>query len=64
LIGHGRDDAQVPFTMGEKLAKAAAGPVTTLWIDRAEHNDFFDVGGRRIDEAITTFVKGLVTEHP
>jgi uncharacterized protein len=64
LIGHGRDDPLIPFTMGEKLAKAAAGPVTTLWIDRAEHNDFFDVGGRRISEAITKFVHGLVIELP
>jgi uncharacterized protein len=64
LIGHGRDDDIVPFTMGEKLAKAAAGPVTTLWIDRVEHNNFFDFGGRRIDEAIAKFVKGLVAERP
>jgi fermentation-respiration switch protein FrsA (DUF1100 family) len=61
LIGHGRDDRLIPFTMGERLAKAAAGPVTTLWIDRAEHNDFFDVGGRRIDEAIAKFVPELAT---
>ena len=58
LIGHGRDDDIVPFAMGEKLAKAAAGPVTTLWIDGAEHNDFFDFGGRRIDEAVAKFVEG------
>jgi uncharacterized protein len=64
LIGHGRDDDIVPFTMGEKLAKATAGPVTTLWIDGVEHNNFFDVGDRRINEAVATFVKGLVTEHP
>jgi uncharacterized protein len=64
LIGHGRDDDLVPFTMGENLAKAAAGPVTTLWIDRAEHNDFFDVGGRRIDEAIAKFVKGISRPNP
>jgi uncharacterized protein len=64
LIGHGRDDALVPFTMGGKLAKSADGPVTTLWIDRAEHNDFYDVGDRRIDEAITKFVKGLDGPQP
>jgi fermentation-respiration switch protein FrsA (DUF1100 family) len=59
LIGHGRDDSLIPFTMGEKLAKESAGPVTTLWIDRAEHNDFFDVGGRRIDEAVAKFIRQL-----
>ena len=60
LIGHGRRDRIVPFEMGEKLAATAGGPVTTLWIDEADHNDFFDVGGRRIDEAITRFVQGYV----
>ena len=49
LIGHGRLDPIVPFRMGEKLAAAAGGPVTTLWIDQADHNDFFDVGEQRID---------------
>jgi pimeloyl-ACP methyl ester carboxylesterase len=58
LIGHGRRDSLIPFRMAEKLAAAAGGgPVTTLWIDQADHNDFFDVGGPRIDEAIITFVK-------
>jgi fermentation-respiration switch protein FrsA (DUF1100 family) len=59
LIGHGRLDSIIPFSMGAKLAAAAAGPVTTLWIDQAEHNDFYDEGGRRIDEAIATFVQQL-----
>ena len=59
LIGHGRWDRIIPFAMGEELAAKAGGPVTTLWVDRAEHNDFFDVGGRQIDEAIATFVKKL-----
>ena len=59
LIGHGRLDPIIPFEMGEELAAKAKGPVTTLWIDGAGHNDFFEVGGRRIGEAITKFV----TEH-
>jgi fermentation-respiration switch protein FrsA (DUF1100 family) len=59
LIGHGRLDAIVPFNMGEKLAAKARGPLTTLWIDRAEHNDFFEVGGARIGEAIATFAAQL-----
>jgi len=57
LIGHGRLDPIVPFKMGEELAAKAKAPVTTLWIDRAEHNDFYEVGGRRIGEAIATFVE-------
>ena len=41
--------------MFERLAAAANGPLSTLVIDNAEHNDFFEVGGRRIDQAIQTF---------
>jgi fermentation-respiration switch protein FrsA (DUF1100 family) len=59
LIGHGRRDPIIPFSMGKQLASNAAGAVTTLWIDEAEHNDFYDVGGRRIDDAIVSFVNGL-----
>ena len=59
LIGHGRADRMVPFDMGTRLAKAARAPVTTLWIDEADHNDFFDVEGVRIDEAMLRFLKGL-----
>jgi uncharacterized protein len=59
LIGHGRWDRTIPFEMGEELAAKAGGPVTTLWIDRADHNDFFDVGGDQIDQAITKFASGL-----
>jgi pimeloyl-ACP methyl ester carboxylesterase len=56
LVGHGRLDRIVPFDMGRRLAAAAPGPVTTLWIDQADHNDFFEVAGRRIDRAITRFL--------
>jgi len=64
LIGHGRLDSIIPFEMGEKLAAKAKGPVTTLWIDDADHNDFYVVGGRRIGEAIATFARGILREHP
>ena len=60
LIGHGGRDPLIPFAMGKKLAEAAAGPVTTLWIDKAEHNDFLEIGGRQIDEAIRRFVEKYV----
>jgi uncharacterized protein len=60
LIGHGRRDSIVPFSMGTELAAKAAGSVTTLWIDDAEHNDFYEVGGRQIDQAIASFAGGAV----
>ncbi len=59
LIGHGRRDRIVPFEMGERLAAAATSPVTTLWIDEADHNDFYEVAGRRIDRAVARFVDAL-----
>ena len=59
LIGHGRQDRIVPFDMGMRLAKAAKAPVTTLWIDGADHNDFFDVAGPRVDRAMLRFIEEL-----
>jgi pimeloyl-ACP methyl ester carboxylesterase len=64
LIGHGRRDQIVPFDMGERLAAAARLRVTTLWIDEADHNDFYEVAGRRLDRAIIRFVDSLpTTDH-
>jgi pimeloyl-ACP methyl ester carboxylesterase len=57
LLGHGRRDSLVPFRMFERMAGATKRPVTRLVIDWAEHNDFYDVGGPRIDEAIRRFVE-------
>ncbi len=57
LLGHGRLDSLVPFWMFERTSAAAKGPVTRLVIEGAEHNDFYDVGGTEIDEAIRRFVE-------
>lgn len=59
LLGHGRRDTLAPFPMHDRLAQATRAPLTTLVIDGAEHNDFYDVGGQQIDEAIKQFVEGL-----
>jgi uncharacterized protein len=59
LIGHGGRDRIVPFEMGKRLAEAAKAPVTTIWIDEADHNDFYDIGGPRIGQAIVRFVNSL-----
>jgi fermentation-respiration switch protein FrsA (DUF1100 family) len=59
LIGHGRQDRIVPFEMGQRLAKTARAPVTTLLLDEADHNDFFDVAGPRVDRAILRFLEHL-----
>ncbi|HZW32455.1 MAG TPA: alpha/beta hydrolase [Isosphaeraceae bacterium] len=63
LVGHGRLDRIVPFAMGQRLAAAAKGPVTTLWIDQADHNDFYEIGGRRIDDAVTRFIDPFVSSR-
>jgi uncharacterized protein len=60
LIGHGRLDRLIPFDMGQDLAAKAKGRVTTLWIDEAEHNDFFEMGGKQIDQAIMKFARECV----
>ncbi len=56
LLGHGRLDSLVPFAMFERLAAAARAPLATLAIEQADHNDFYDEGGQRLDNAITAFV--------
>jgi pimeloyl-ACP methyl ester carboxylesterase len=57
LLGHGRHDTLVPFQMFQTLRAAVKAPLQTLIIDGAEHNDFYEVGGKEIDLAITRFVE-------
>lgn len=59
LLGHGRQDRLVPFYMFQRLVSAVRGPLSTIVLDHAEHNDFYDVGGRRIDDAILRFADHL-----
>jgi fermentation-respiration switch protein FrsA (DUF1100 family) len=56
LLGHGREDRLVPFPMCARLEKAATAPVSKLIVDEAEHNDFYEVGGKQIDLAILQLV--------
>jgi pimeloyl-ACP methyl ester carboxylesterase len=64
LLGHGRRDATIPFSMGKQLAESAGGPVTTIWIDQAAHKHFFEIGGAQIEAAITTFVSEHFRDVP
>ncbi len=59
LLGHGRLDRLVPFPMHARLAAAVRAPLTTFVVEDAEHNDFYDVGGRQIDEALRRFLADL-----
>ena len=59
LLGHGRQDNLVPFSMFEQLARAAKAPLTKVIVDEAEHNDFYDVGDKQINKAIGHFLEAL-----
>jgi len=37
LLAHGTADETVPVTEGRRLAEAAGGPLTTLWLEGALH---------------------------
>ncbi len=58
LIGHSREDTFVPFEMADRLAGAAAGPVSRLTLERGGHNgmQLLTVGGDAIFEAIESFL--------
>lgn len=64
LLGHGRRDPIVPFAMFERLAAACPRPPATLVLDRAEHNDFLDLGGARLDRAIHELTDRAVGDPP
>ncbi|WP_165249115.1 alpha/beta hydrolase [Paludisphaera soli] len=55
LLGHGRRDPLVPFAMFERLKETAREPMT-LVLDQAEHNDYLDLGGGRMNRAILDLV--------
>jgi pimeloyl-ACP methyl ester carboxylesterase len=59
LIGHGKRDRIIPFAMSDRLAEAAMGKVTRVTIDEADHNDFFQVGGKRVMLALGEFINAL-----
>jgi fermentation-respiration switch protein FrsA (DUF1100 family) len=63
LLIHGRRDDLVPEAMMDKLASAAARPVTRLTIERAGHNDLFAHGEDQILGAIRRFLEPFAPHH-
>ena len=59
LIAHGRRDRIVPFAMGTRLTEAARAPLMTFWVDEADHNDFYEAAGARVDRAILKLIEAL-----
>jgi fermentation-respiration switch protein FrsA (DUF1100 family) len=57
FLAHGTRDSIIPFAMSQKLAAAAAGPVTKYDVQDGDHNDVFDVGGTGLLDGITAFVE-------
>jgi fermentation-respiration switch protein FrsA (DUF1100 family) len=56
FICNGLRDTLVPPTMSDRLARAAAGPVTRLTIDTADHNTIFIAKPRDLFAALQKFV--------
>lgn len=55
LVVHGRRDAVIPFSHGERLYRAAPGPKHLLVVDEAGHNDLPQVAGERYERAFREF---------
>ena len=56
LIGHAGADRIVPPAMSDRLAAAAAGPVTRFVVTGADHNEFFSAGAPTILAALSRFL--------
>ncbi len=55
LVIHGKSDGVIPFWHGERLYQQANEPKTSLWVDRAGHNDLLEVAGEKYDIALRKF---------
>ena len=56
LLGHGDSDRFIPADMSMTLAAAATAPVTTFIVERADHNDFYEVGCGQVFHELRTFL--------
>ena len=57
LMLHGQRDELVPFSMGQKLYRAAREPKYFSPIQGAGHNDTYVLGGKKYFETMAVFVK-------
>ncbi len=48
FITHGTEDSIIPFEMAGELRDAAGGEVTWRPVDKADHNDLFQIGGEAL----------------
>ncbi len=59
LFIHGRKDRVIEFWHSEKLFEEANQPKFSFWIDEADHNNIFEVGGKTYLQAIRDFADNL-----
>lgn len=59
LVIHGTQDELIPFSHGQGLYAAAAGPKRHLWVEGAGHDDLALVAGPRWAMAIARFLADL-----
>ena len=57
LIVHGTQDQVIPFSMGERLYRAAPEPNSFFPVEGAGHNNVFGVGGERYLERLRTLIE-------
>jgi abhydrolase domain-containing protein 17 len=62
LVMHGQADRTIPFHHGQTLYKAASEPKLSLWVAGADHNDFVEVAGDRLQQTLLAFQQ--LVENP
>jgi len=55
LVIHGQRDCIISPSHGRKLAEAAGGPVSTLWVEKAGHNNLTSVAGESLKKSLQDF---------
>lgn len=55
LVMHGKLDDIIPFEHSQRLFAAIDSPKLYLWIETANHNDFFDVAGEKYGQILREF---------
>ncbi|MEM9006302.1 MAG: alpha/beta hydrolase [Cyanobacteria bacterium P01_F01_bin.86] len=62
LVMHGQADQTIAFRHGQILYEGARNPKAFLWVAGANHNDFAQVAGDRLREALVSF-QAMVVSH-
>lgn len=60
LLGHGKQDAVVPFSMRDRLAASAKSPVEKYDVEDGTHGDMIDFGGPDGRRHVRGFLESIV----